>query len=104
MAELLPDIPRWYTGIAEWAAAVVYILSARPRGSTTKRSLWVLTSLPVFTPLQEFAGQLPLLLWTLRMAMAVLAIYLFIYLTCDISTQVAGYLAARAFVLAELVA
>src|SRR5690625_898382 len=104
MAELLPDIPRWYTGIAEWAAAVVYILLARPRGSTTKRWLWVITALPVFILLQEFAGELPLILWTLGMAMAVLAIYLFIYLTCDISTKDAGYLTARAFVLAELVA
>lgn len=104
MAELLPDIPRWYTGIAEWAAAVVYILLTRPRVSPVRRYVWVVAALPVFIALQEFAGQLPLALWTFGMAAAVVAIFAFIYLTCDVSTKDAGYLTARAFVLAELVA
>jgi len=104
MAEILPDIPRWYTGIAEWSAAVVYIFLMRPRVSHTRRYVWVAAALPVFVLLQEFAGQLPLALWTFGMTAAVFAMFAFIYLTCDISIVDAGYLTARGFVLAELVA
>lgn len=104
MEAVLPDIPRWYTGIAEWSAAVVYILLARPRVSSFRRNAWIASWLPVFILLQEFAGQLPLALWTLGMAAAVVAIFFFIYSSTDLSMKDAGYLTARAFVLAELVA
>ncbi|MGI6878679.1 GHKL domain-containing protein, partial [Microbacterium sp. gxy059] len=102
--ELLPDIPRWYTGLAEWGAAVVYIQLARRRfGRATHLSL-LAAGLPAMIALQLLVGLLPITLWMLGMATAVVAILGFILLLSDVSVRGAGYLAARSFVLAELVA
>lgn len=102
--EQLPDIPRWYTGLAEWAAALVYIQLVLPRFSRAKQWSALALGLPFFIGLQIWVGLWPIELWTVGMALAVLSIFAFIHLTCDISLKDSGYLAARAFVLAELVA
>lgn len=100
----LPDIPRWYTGLAEWAGALVYIFLMRHRFAGWKRWSMMAAGLPVLIGVQMFAGTLPLSLWTLGMALAVVSIFGFIYLNSNVTFKDAGYLTARAFVLAELVA
>ncbi len=102
--EALPDIPRLHTGVAEWAAVLVYVLIMRPRFTGPRRILVVTLSLPLMVGLQVFAGMWPLQLWLLGIVTAVLSIFLLIYICADSSLYDAGYLAARAFVLAELVA
>ena len=102
--EALPDIPRWYTGIAEWGAVVVYLMIVRPRFGGWTRFAVIAAALPVMIGLQVFAGTWPISLWILGMSSAALSIFGFLYLCADTSAKDAGYLAARAFVLAELVA
>lgn len=102
--EALPDIPRLYTGIAEWAGALVYILIMRPRFRRWRRWLTIVGMLPVMIGLQVFVGMWPLSMWMLGMAAAVLTMFGFVYACTDTSARDAGYLTARAFVLAELVA
>lgn len=102
--QALPDIPRWYTGLAEWSAALVYILLLRPRFTGWKRPTLIAAALPTLIGIQVFMGSLPLSFWTIGMATAVLSIFGFIYLSSETTAKDAGYLTARAFVLAELVA
>ncbi|MDR1186091.1 MAG: GHKL domain-containing protein [Bifidobacteriaceae bacterium] len=103
-SQTLPDIPRLYTGLAEWAAAVVYIFLARPRFSGWR--LWVAigAALPLVAGLQRLAGTWPLSLWMAGMGIAVLAMAGFIRLCAATTARATWYLTARAFVLAELVA
>jgi hypothetical protein len=102
--QALPDIPRLYTGLAEWAAALVYILLARPRLRGWRRWTAVAAALPLITGLQVLAGTWPLSFWMLGMAAAVVSMCAFIHLCVAATLRDSWYLTARAFVLAELVA
>lgn len=102
--QALPDIPRLFTGLAEWSAALVYILLMRPRFSKWAQVALIAAGLPVLAGLQAWVGSWPLSLWVPGMVLAVAAMFGFI-LSCTITTlRDALYLTARAFVLAELVA
>lgn len=102
--EVLPDIPRWYTGLAEWAAALVYISLMRRRVHGIRLVAVVAAALPVMIGMQQLAGMLPIAMWMPSMAAATLLMFGLIWVVADVSAAGAGYLAARAFVLAELVA
>lgn len=104
MEDLLPDIPRVYTAVAEWAACVLYILLLGRRMSWAPFAAMACLGLGALIGVQLLAGQLPLGLWILGMAAAVATMYGFILLSADASPREAGDLLARAFVLAELVA
>lgn len=102
--ETLPDIPRWYTGVAEWCGALVYVLVVLPRLRGGGRVALIVAALPAMIGLQIFVGTWPLSLWMIGMAVAVGAILVFIRLATAGTWRDAWYLTARAFVLAELVA
>lgn len=103
LEDVLPNIPRLYTALAEWAACLVYVLLAKRKLTSANIVLFAL-GLPVMIGIQLLAGQLPSWAWTLGMALAVSAMLALIYLTCDVAWPVAIYLVARAFVLAEFAA
>ena len=102
--ETLPDIPRAMTALAEWAACLVYVLLRRPRLGRARLGAVALVALGVLVGLQELADELPRQLWTVGMAAAVAGMYGFIVTAAKVSARDAGYFAARALVLAELVA
>ncbi len=102
--QALPDIPRWYTGLAEWSAALVYISIMRPRFAGWARFLVIAAALPIMIAVQVLVGRLPLAFWTVGMAAAVFMIFGFIHLCTSGNSRDSAYLTARAFVLAELVA
>jgi hypothetical protein len=102
--ETLPDIPRVLTGVAEWAACLVYVLLRRQRLGVRRLVLVAAAALAVLVAVQELADRLPLTLWSLGMAGAVAAMFGFIVTAARVSARDAGYFAARALVLAELVA
>lgn len=102
--DALPDIPRTVTALAEWSACVVYIMLVRKRLSRVPLIGALAGGLGVLLGIQWVAGQLPIELWTLGMALAVAAMYGLIMLCADATPREGGDLLARAFVLAELVA
>lgn len=102
--ESLPDIPRAMTGLAEWLACLVYVLLRRQRLPAGRLALLATLALAVQIGVQLLADRLPLQLWTLGMAAAVATMYAFLVAAAKVSTRDAGYFAARALVLAELVA
>lgn len=101
---ILEDIPRHLTAIAEWGACMVYILIIGRRAGYLISGGACLAGLAALLLVQSWAGQLPLALWIPGMLLAAAAMYLLVFTTLRVSAVSAGYLAARAFVLAELAA
>lgn len=99
-----PDIPRVFTGIAEWAAALVYILLMRPRFVGWRRYAVIGAGLPFMIALQMFAGTLSLAFWVFGMVLAIAGMAALIHWTSNLGLRDTVYLTCRAFVLAELVA
>lgn len=104
MEHMLADIPRWHTAIAEWGAALVYISLMRPRRTGRRHYAFAASALVAFLLLQQFAGALPILLWTVGMVAAMMLMFGFIHICVGGNVRDSAYLTARAFVLAELVA
>ncbi|POH68419.1 ATP-binding protein [Cryobacterium zongtaii] len=102
--ETLPDIPRGYTGLAEWAACLVYILILRKRMPVVPLVLALAGGEAGLYGIQVFAGTLPIEFWTLGMILAVAGMYALLYGSAQLSARDAGYFTVRALVLAELVA
>lgn len=102
--ENLPDIPRAMTGFAEWLACMVYVLLRRRRLPTAQLCALAAAALGVQVGVQLLAGRLPLGLWTVGMVAAAASMYGFLIAAARLSARDAGYFAARALVLAELVA
>ena len=81
MFESLPDIPRLFTALAEWGAALVYVFvvarsassnAMNPKDATPR---WRLSAaavggLAVLVPSQELLGRAPLSLWVTGMITA----------------------------------
>ena len=100
----LPDIPRVYTGLAEWSACLVYILILRKRMRPLPLIGLLAAGAVALVAFQLFAGTLPIWLWTVGMAGAVTLMTGLIAASARVSFLETGYFAARALVLAELVA
>ena len=102
--ETLPDIPRAYTGLAEWAACLVYILILRKRLPIVPLVLFLAAGAAGLFGIQVFAGTLPIVFWTMGMVLAVAGMFALLCGSAQVSAADAGYFTARALVLAELVA
>lgn len=104
MKEVLPNIPRVYTALAEWGACMLYIFlyPRRIRGVrfwlTTGAGFFVMAAFLILT------GRLPLEMWLICMALAVGLMYLMFLFCSELSYIAAGYCTVRAFILAELTA
>lgn len=109
MMEIVPDIPRFYTALAEWSACLVYILVMKQRFTGIKRwgiagAALVIQSAVLIVTKSSSTGPQSDLLWILWMLVAVGLMYAFIMISCDVSYIDAGYASAKAFVLAEFIA
>lgn len=102
--DVLPDIPRELTGLAEWAACMIYVLLRQNRMRPTRLALLSAVALGVLVGVQVGAGMLPLGWWPVGMAASAACMYLFLYAATSAPVRDAGYFCARALVLAELVA
>ena len=100
----LPNIPRLYTALAECLAVGIYALPLGIRFGKTATiaasAAWAL-ALSVFL---QATGSVPLAWWIPCIAMAILSMLLFLWVTRSITLLEAGYVCARAFILAELAA
>ncbi len=104
MDTIYQDIPRLYTALAEWLACLTYCLILKRK---VKRPAFIAISavaLVVQCAFLVLTKNLPIYFWVPCMLIAVLLMYLFMYLVCDDSKNVIGYYCARAFLLAELAA
>ncbi len=100
----VPDIPRIYTAIGEWAGCLIYILIVRKRFTGVGLGFLSAGALSAIVILQLINGILPLFLWIPGMIAAVSLMCVYIFTCCEMPLLDVGACCARAFVLAELVA
>lgn len=98
------DIPRTYTGIAEWMACMVFAISLQPRIPRK----WYITISGIMLIVQcvflELTGDCPIYLWLPCMIAAAGMMLGLILLLCDLDFPAGAYTCVRAFVLAEFAA
>ena len=104
MDPIYQDIPRIYTALAEWAACMVYVLILGSTQKKWKTGLISAAALLAQTAFLELTGEVPLIWWLPCMVMAVILMYLLLFLGGGLSWRIAGYCCARAFLLAEFAA
>ncbi len=102
--DALPDIPRLLTGLAEWGACLVYLVALGKRTSRRRVAVLAAIALPVLIGMQLLAGRMPLGLWPVGMAASVGLMFALVRWAGRLSATDAGYVTARALVVAELVA
>ena len=101
---LMPDIPRIYTAIAEWAACMIFIISLKKRYEWWKSGLIIAGMLVLQSVFLVATGNVPIYFWIPCMIVAVLFMVGFIHCCCDINFWDAGYFGMIAFVVAEFMA
>ncbi len=104
MYDVLPDIPRIYTALAEFLASLIYILLYQKHGRNLKFYTHVLAMGGIQVLLQFIAGLLPLQYWLLAMIGNLCWMYCTIYYSTPVNRRFAVYLSLKAFVLAEFTA
>lgn len=100
----LPDIPRSYTAICEWAACMVYIAVLYRRVPLRRSIIVSAAGLASLVAVQHFDGSMPIWFWIIGMLLAFACMYATILLGAGTGKREGLYITARAFVLAELVA
>lgn len=101
---LMPDIPRIYTAIAEWLACLLFILPLKKRFDRYRTVGIVVVSLVLQSVFLVATGDLIIYLWIPCMIVAVMLMILVIYGCCDINLTDAAYFGMIAFVVAEFLA
>ena len=115
MFDSLPDIPRLYTALAEWGAALVYVVvvarsaSCNALNPHTAVPRWRLGTaavggLAVLVGAQEALGHAPLSLWVPGMMTAYGFMWSVIRLGTALDWRWVTHMSARAFIVAELAA
>ena len=115
MFESLPDIPRLFTALAEWGAALVYVFvvarsassnALNPNAAIPRWRLAVATigGLVVLTGAQELLGRAPLCLWVPGMMTAYALMWGVIRVGTALDWRWVTHMSARAFIVAELAA
>ncbi|WP_405097242.1 ATP-binding protein [Oceanobacillus sp. FSL H7-0719] len=104
MNDVLIDIPRIYTGLAEWLACIVYISILKKQLKGWKLFSFAGAALFIQAAFLVLTKDLPIAFWIPAMMIAIGMMFFLIYISCDITALDAGYYSVRAFVAAELVA
>lgn len=100
----MPDIPRFYTALAEWSACLVFILLLKHRFTRWKTAGIALAVFLIQSTFMVITGSAAIFFWIPFMVMAVLFMITFLYLCCDIKWLDAAYFGIQAFVTAEFAA
>lgn len=102
--EILPDIPRYYTALAEWLACMVIIFHIKKRFTGWKLALSCGCALVIQMLFLEVTGGLKMIWWLPCMFAAIGLMVLFIALCADTGCKDAIYYGAYAFIMAETAA
>lgn len=104
MGNAIPDIPRIYTAIAEWAACLIFVIVLRKRFEKKKTYGIALVMLVVQIVFLCLTGNVSLWFWIPCMLIAYLCMTFFIYASCKTSYWESCYYGFFGFVIAECLA
>ncbi len=102
--EVVHNIPRLYTAIAEWGACIIFIIVLKNRIQGIRLYTYSGFIFLIQCVLLVTTDKLPALPWLMIMFLAVLIMFLFLLTSCEVSVMSAGNYCVRAFMLAELAA
>lgn len=100
----IPDIPRAYTGLAEWMACILFAIQLKRRLPWKRWILCALCALAVQCLFLVVTDNIPIYLWIPCMAAAVALMLGVIMTLFDVTLLTGAYTCIRAFVLAEFAA
>ncbi|ADO76259.1 ATP-binding protein [Halanaerobium praevalens] len=104
MKNLILEIPRVYTALAEWSASLIYI-SILPKKFRLKKIILISLFILFFqSSFLVYTKKLPIFFWLPCMIAAIIIMFAFIYYTTKTTFKDAAYYSVRAFILAELIA
>ncbi len=103
--EMIRDIPKIYTALAEWISCVLYLVIIRKNIKFLAKEIAALIgSLIILIGLQEVIGNVPVILWIPGMLIAVAIMFGLLLFCSGENCITTGYWLVRAFVLAEMAA
>lgn len=100
----LTEIPRLYTGIAEWAACTIYVLNLKRKLKGPSLAAVICAACLLQCGIQLAAGTFPKSLWIPGMLLAIGLMQVYFMITCEVTAGSAGYYCVRSFILAEFTA
>lgn len=100
----MPDIPRFYTALAEWLACMIFILPLKKRKEKIQTIAMMTGAFVVQGVFLVLTGNLALCFWIPCMMIAVLLMIGFIWGCCCVNWRDAFYFGMIAFVVAEFLA
>lgn len=102
--DILPDIPKSYTALAEWLACLIYILPMKKRFNGLRLVGIMGMGLIAQFSVNYLAGLMHPFMWLGWMLMAFAIMFAFIHICCQLPMGDVGYFAIRAFIIAEFAA
>ncbi len=100
----LTEIPRLYTGIAEWAACSIYVLNLKRKFKGLSLAAVMGTACLLQCSIQLAAGTFPKSLWIPGMLLAIGLMQAYFMFICEVTAGSAAYYCVRSFILAEFTA
>lgn len=104
MGNVVPDIPRLYTALAEWSACLVFVVLLQRRYDLKRTVGIAAAALVIQSVFLVVTREVRLVFWLPCMILAVLFMMKFIGVSCCISRLEAAYFGIQAFVTAEFAA
>ncbi len=102
--EVLGNIPRLYTALADWLACLLYLFFLPKRKAGWRRYTIHAVFLLLLGVFMQATGQVPQFWFLPCIAVSILIMYLYIRMQADVPARSAGYYCVRAFILGELAA
>ncbi len=102
--ESVPDIPYFYTALAEAMFCVMFVVLNKKRCNALATFFICLAFTSLIIGFHEFRRLLPLQLWLVGMLLAIVIMFLFIFSACAMNVVTAAYNTIRAFIMAEFTA
>ena len=102
--EVLGNIPRLYTALADWLACLLYLYYLPKRTAGWRRYAIHAVFLLLLGVFMQATGQVPQFWFLPCIAVSILIMYLYIRMQTDVPARCAGYYCVRAFILVELAA
>lgn len=102
--DVIQDIPKLYTALAEWLSCLIFVLLLKRRWTIFKTTVILALSLMLLCVVQYLIGIVPVSLWIPGMIVALLLMYATIMLCCKGSKANIGFYWAIAFMFAEFAA
>lgn len=102
--EVLGNIPRLYTALADWLACLLYLFFLPKRTAGWRRYTIHAVFLLLLGVFMQATGQVPQFWFLPCIAVSILIMYLYIRMQADVPARSAGYYCVRAFILGELAA